>query len=83
MRNETTKQIRISMKSLPKVGLYISTKKVNGMRLCVTEVYEDEDFYTVSMIDEPSKDDMSAMGDELDYEEWESLVKEYGLEFQG
>jgi hypothetical protein len=73
------------MKSLPKIGLYTSTKKAKGMRLCVTDAYGDEpeESYVVEIIDEPSKNDMSAMGDELDKDEWESLVKEYGLEFQG
>lgn len=73
------------MKSLPKVGLYISTKKAKGMRLCVTDVNGDdpEEFYLVSMIDEASKNDAFAMGDELDNSQWEDLVEEYGLEFQG
>lgn len=72
------------MKSLPKIGLYISTKKTKGTRICVTSAYGDEpeEFYLVNFIDEGSKDDEFAMGDEFDNEEWEAFVKEYGLEFQ-
>ena len=40
----------------------------------------DDDFYLVSIIDEPSKEDMFAAGDELTNSEWSSLVKQYGLE---
>lgn len=73
------------MKTLPKVGLYISTKKTKEMRLYVTNASGDkpEEFYLVEMIDEASKNNTSVMGDELDNEQWESLVKEYGLEFHG
>jgi hypothetical protein len=73
------------MKSLPKIGLYISTKKAKEMRLCVTETYGDEpeDFYTVNWVNESGKNDMSAMGEEYDNDEWEELVEEHGLEFQG
>ena len=51
------------MKSVPKTGLYLSTKKVKGMRLVVEDVFAEEgdDFYLVNVIDEASKDDFSAM----------------------
>ena len=73
------------MKSVPKTGLYLSTKKVEGMRLVVEDVFAEEgdDFYLVNVIDEASKDDFSAMGDEMDGEQWEALVAEYGLVHQG
>lgn len=78
------------MKGLPKTGLYVSTKKVEGLRLVVEDVYgpEDEDFvddgefYIVNVIDEAHKDDASAIGDELDSNQWEALVEEYGLVHQ-
>ena len=68
------------MKSLPKIGLYIPTKKAEGMRLCITNAYGDEpeEFYLVEIVNEASE-----IGDELDKEQWEELVKEYGLKFQG
>ena len=69
----------------PRTGLYLSTKKVKGMRLVVEDVFAEEgdDFYLVNVIDEASKDDFSAMGDEMDGEQWEALVAEYGLVHQG
>lgn len=77
------------MKKLPKTGLYISTKKVMGMRLVVEDVFGPEDdefdedeFYLVNMIDETHKDDALAIGDELDSNQWEALVEEYGLMHQ-
>lgn len=72
------------MKSVPKTGLYLSTKKVKGMRLVVEDVFAEEgdDFYLVNVVDEASKDDFSAMGDEMDCEQWEALVAEYGLVHQ-
>ena len=73
------------MSSLPKVGLYVSTKKSEGMRLCIESAYGDDpnEFYLLEIIDEASKNNSSAMGDEMDKEQWEALVNEYGLEFQG
>lgn len=72
------------MATLPKTGLYISTKKVEGMRLVVEDVFgeEGDDFFVVNLIDEPSQNDYSAVGDELDNEQWHSLVEEYGLVYQ-
>lgn len=77
------------MKELPKIGLYLSTKKVAGMRIVVEEVFgptdddPDDDFYLVNIIDEASKDDYLADGDEMDGEQWEAFVAEYGLVHQG
>lgn len=77
------------MATLPKKGLYVSTKKVEGMRLFVEDVFGPEDdeldedeFYLVNVIDEASKDDFSAMGDEMDNSQWQALVEEYGLVHQ-
>ncbi|MDO2950406.1 hypothetical protein [Aeromonas simiae] len=55
------------------------------MRLVVEDVFAEEgdDFYLVNLIDEASKDDFSAMGDEMDGEQREALVAEYGLVHQG
>lgn len=73
------------MSKLPEEGLYVSTKKVSGMRLIVESAVGEnpDEFYLVEVIDEASRDDSLAMGDEMDKEQWESLVEEYGLEYQG
>ncbi len=73
------------MSTLPQIGLYVSTKKTKGMRICIESAYGDDpdEFYLVEVIDAASKDDFSAMGDEMDKEQWESLVAEYGLEYRG
>jgi hypothetical protein len=64
----------------PEKGLYVSMKKPAGMRFVVEEVtIDDEGFFLVEMIDEPSANDMSAIGDELDPDEWFALVEQYGL----
>lgn len=70
---------------LPEIGLYIATKKQKGMRLFVEEAFGDDpdEFYLVQIADDDSVGDYSAMGEELDKEEWESLVSECGLEYQG
>lgn len=70
---------------LPEIGLYIATKNENGMRLFVEEAYGDDpdEFYLVEIADDETVGDYSAMGEELDKEQWESLVCEYGLEYQG
>ena len=72
------------MKSLPKEGLYISTKKVDGMRFIVESAFGEnpDEFYLVEVIDEESKDDPFAAGDEMDNKQWESLCNEYGLVLQ-
>ncbi|WP_157372642.1 hypothetical protein [Photobacterium marinum] len=58
---------------------YVSSDKL--MRIFVESVSQvDDDFYLVSIIDEPSKDDMYADGDELTNSEWRDLVKQFGLE---
>ncbi len=45
------------MSALPIIGLYISTKKVAGMRLRIESAFGDnpEEFYFVEVIDETSK----------------------------
>ncbi|WP_421218197.1 hypothetical protein [Aeromonas enteropelogenes] len=74
------------MKELPKIGLYISTRKTVGMRLVIEDVFgpdedelEDDEHYLINVIDEASKDDYSAMGNEMDNHEWQALVEEYGF----
>ena len=69
-------------KRRPETGLYVSTKKPLGMRFVVEDVAfddDDDDFFLVQLIDEASADDMSAIGDELDPDEWFALVDQYGL----
>jgi hypothetical protein len=63
-------------KQRPETGLYVSTKKRLGMRFVVEDVTfdDDDDFFLVQLIDESSADDMSAIGDELDPDEWFALV---------
>ena len=72
------------MNQLPKIGLYVSTKKAKEMRVFVENSYGDSpsEFYLVEVIDEASRDDPSAMADEMDKDQWESLVEEYGLQYQ-
>jgi hypothetical protein len=48
----------------------------------VEDVIFDEDeegFFLVQLIDEVSAGDMSAVGDELDPDEWIALVDQHGL----
>lgn len=54
------------------------------MRIVVESAFGDDpdDFYLVEIIDEASQNDPMACGDELDKEQWESLVNEYGLKHQ-
>lgn len=67
-------------KQAPEPGLYVSTKGAKGMRFIVEEVtMEEDDFFLVELIDEASADDMGAMGDELDPEQWFALVEQFGL----
>ncbi|MFQ2629671.1 hypothetical protein ACK30Y_02245 [Aeromonas caviae] len=77
------------MKKSPKTGLYISTKKVKGMRLVVEvvfgpedEEFDEDEFYLVNVIGEVHKHDALAIGDELDSNQWEALVEEYGLVYR-
>jgi len=73
------------MSVLPEIGLYISTKEVKGVSFYIEGAYGDDpdEFYMVEVIDGASKDDPSAMSDEMIKEEWESLVNRHGLKFQG
>lgn len=85
-KNRGTREERIEQSKVtrqpPKPGTYVSTKAVNGMSLVVDEVTvpdDDADFFLVSMIDEPSANDVGALGDELDPDQWFALVEQYGL----
>ncbi|SEO10667.1 hypothetical protein SAMN05216404_111105 [Nitrosospira multiformis] len=69
-------------KQPPETGVYVSTKEPLGMRFVVEDVIfaeDEEGFFLVQMIDEASAGDMTAMGDELDPDEWFTLVDQYGL----
>ncbi|MEW8338070.1 MAG: hypothetical protein AB2602_10365 [Candidatus Thiodiazotropha sp.] len=72
------------MSKLPEIGTYVSTKKVQGIRLYVENAFGDDPnvFFIVEVIDEASKNDFTAMGNEMDKKQWEALVEEYGLEYQ-
>lgn len=66
----------------PEKGVYVSTKKPIGMRFVVEDVTLDEDeegFFLVQLIDEASANDISAIRDELDTDEWFELADQYGL----
>ncbi|HEX7650803.1 MAG TPA: hypothetical protein VF450_25625 [Noviherbaspirillum sp.] len=75
------------MRQPPKKGLYTSTKIAPGKQFIVEDVFtpddEDEDvdsdFFLVEVVDAADEDDMSAMGMELDPDEWFAMVDEYGL----
>lgn len=73
-----------SKRTAPTVGVYVSTKKVQGMRLLVEDVTDadDEGFFLVSMLDEASASDPHAAGDELAANDWFDLVDEYGLVYE-
>ena len=65
--------------AIPPIYLH---EKVLRDALVVEDVIFDEDeegFFLVQLIDEASADDMGAMGDELDPDEWFALVEQYGL----
>lgn len=70
-------------KQRSETGVYVSTKKALGMRFVVEDVNfdddDDDDFFLVQLIDEASADDMSAIRDELDPDEWFALMDQYGL----
>lgn len=70
----------------PKKGLYTATKIDPGKQFVVEDVFfpeDDEDsdgnFFLAEVVDAADKDDMSALGMELDPDEWYALVDEYGL----
>ena len=80
-REERITQSKARKRS-PEKGVYVSTKKADWHALCGwrCDAWRDEEgFFLVQMIEETSADDMSAMGDELDPDEWFSLVEQYGL----
>ena len=72
------------MKELPELGLYISTKKVEGMKFVVEDASGEnpDEFYLVEVIDQTNQNNSSAMGEEMDNEQWESMCEEYGLVFE-
>lgn len=74
------------MRNPPEKGLYISSKDPS-IRLMVEDVnvVEDEEeeelngFFLVSIVDEDGADDMGAIGEELDPDQWFELVEQYAL----
>ncbi len=70
------------MKSLPHEGLYVSTKTTEEIRLIVVDTFSEdpEEFYLVFIIQEQDKGNPYAIREELDYQQWEELCNEYGLE---
>ncbi|UAN53735.1 hypothetical protein KGP26_12060 [Serratia sp. JSRIV002] len=76
---------------IPEEGLYVSSNP-SGERFVVTEVTvveDDEDeegdetYFLVTIVDEGDEDDMSAIGQELDPDEWRQFVKAHKLTFAG
>ncbi|HEJ9057250.1 TPA: hypothetical protein SML50_001511 [Serratia fonticola] len=76
---------------IPEEGLYVSSNP-SGERFVVTEVTvveDDEDeegddaYFLVTVVDEGDEDDMSAVAQELDPDEWKLFVKTYKLTFAG
>ncbi|GHX44093.1 hypothetical protein VCSRO205_3208 [Vibrio cholerae] len=58
--------------------IYVSE---SGQRIYVEDVIgeEDDEFYLVMTVPAEDKDDMDAMGDELDSQQWVDLVSMLGL----
>lgn len=76
---------------IPEEGLYVSSNP-SGERFVVTEVIvveDDEDeegdevYFLVTIVDEGDEDDMSAIGQELDPDDWKRFVKTHQLTFAG
>ncbi|MGF1827525.1 hypothetical protein [Vibrio splendidus] len=59
--------------------IYVSE---SGQRIYVEDVIgeEGDDFYLVMIVPAEKKDDMDAMGDELDSHQWVEMVNTLGLE---
>ena len=53
----------------------------NSQRFYIEDVWDndEDDFYLVCVVKVEDKDDMSAIVDELDNKQWESIVEDYGL----
>ncbi|MCF7456205.1 MULTISPECIES: hypothetical protein [unclassified Vibrio] len=53
----------------------------SGQRIYVESVFgePDDDFYLVNIVPEQDKDDMDAMGDELDSSQWVNMITTLGL----
>ena len=84
LRGTREERIAQAAKQPPKPGLYVSTREAVGMRLLVDDVFigddgDSDDYFLVSLIDEASASDQSAMGDELDPDQWFELVERFGL----
>lgn len=70
----------------PELGIYVSTT-YPSLRFAVEDVafVDDEDgdgeggFFLVSVVAVDDKDDMSAIGEELDPDEWADFVNEHQL----
>lgn len=58
--------------------IYVSE---SGQRIYVEDVIgeEDDDFYLVMIVPAEDKDDMDAMGDELDSHQWVEMMDTLGL----
>ncbi|TDB47911.1 hypothetical protein [Photorhabdus luminescens] len=54
----------------------------NGQRIYVEDVVgeEDDEFYLVMIVPAEDKDDMGAIGDELDSHQWVEMIDSLGLE---
>ena len=54
----------------------------SGQRIYVEDVIGemDDEFYLVMIVPEEDKDDMDAMGDELDSHQWVEMMDSLGLE---
>jgi hypothetical protein len=69
----------------PKTGLYTSTKNTPGKQFIVEDVFIDDDadaedeFFLVQLVEAKGANDMSAIGMELDQDEWFAMVDQYGL----
>ncbi|MBE8572727.1 hypothetical protein ACNO5E_25580 [Vibrio parahaemolyticus] len=59
--------------------IYVSE---SGQRIYVEDVIgeEDDEFYLVMTVPAEDKDDMDAMGDELDSQQWVEMMDTLGLE---
>ena len=70
-----------AVKQRPEIGLYVSAKEPLGMRFVVEDVNfdDDDEFFLVQLIDEASANDISAIRDELDPDEWFTLVEQFDL----
>ena len=61
--------------------IYVSE---SGQRIYIEDVIgeEDDEFYLVMIVPAEDKDDMDAMGDELDSNQWIEMMDSLGLELE-